>query len=194
MSDTPLNSFGEVPMSVQTCRQRLKCFTEKHGEIWKFIKWVLFTGIGASGIELVAHMLLLNFVFDSLKTVPITNEALNFIGIKSVGYLYAFFISTAIGYSIAFVLNRKLTFKADSNAAVSATYAIILVIFNIFACAWIGSALSNIVLAKQWNSWGDALVKVVTMTIPSVWIYPANRFIIHRVKKKPANGKPAQVE
>lgn len=173
-------------MSLQTLRQKGKSFTEKHGEIWKFIKWSFFTGVGASGIELVVHMLLLNYVFDALKLVPVTNDAFNFIGIKSAGYMYAYLISTPLGYSIAFILNRKLTFKADSNAAVSATYATILVVFNIFASAWIGSALSNIVVAMQWNSWGDALIKVVTMTIPSVWIYPANRFIIHRVKKKPA--------
>ena len=60
---------------------------------------------------------------------------------------------------------------------------IILTIFNIFAATWIGSTLSGIVLSYQWGSMGDAVMKVLTMLIPSVWVYPANRFVIHRKKK-----------
>ena len=182
-------------MSSLTLQAKAKSFIEKHGELWKFIKWSLFTGVGASGIELIVHMLLLNFVFAELHNVPVTNSLLLYIKITDAGYMYAFFISSTLGYTIAFILNRKLTFKADSNAAVSVTYAIILVVFNIFASTWLGSVLSNIAVANQWGSMGDAVIKVVTMMVPSIWIYPANRFIIHRVKKKPANGsEPAQVE
>lgn len=173
-------------MNIQAIKSKGKNFIEKHGEIWKFIKWTVFTGVGASGIELVVHMLLLKFVFASFNEVPITNEALNFIGVKYAGYMYAYLISAAIGYTIAFILNRKLTFKADSNPAVSAVFAVILVVFNIFASAWIGAVLSNISVANHWGSMSDAIIKIVTMTIPSVWVYPANRFIIHRVKKKPS--------
>jgi putative flippase GtrA len=172
-------------MCVENIRAKGKSFTEKHSEIWKFIKWSLVTGIGASGIELIVHMILLKFVFASLNEVPITNAALNFIGVKYAGYMYAYLISSTIGYTLAFILNRKITFKANSNPAVSAAYAVILVVFNIFASAWIGSVLSNISVANHWGSMSDAIIKIITMTIPSIWIYPANRFIIHRVKKKP---------
>jgi putative flippase GtrA len=173
-------------MSIQTLKIKGKSFTEKHGEIWKFIKWSFFTGVGASGIELVVHMLLLNFVFVSLLNVPVTNELLLYIRITNAGYMYAFFISSTLGYSIAFILNRKLTFKADANAVLSVTFAFILIVFNIFASTWLGSVLSSVSIANQWGSMGDAVIKVITMIIPSIWIYPANRFIIHRVKKKPA--------
>ncbi len=173
-------------MKKQPLKLKGKSFIENHGEIWKFIKWSLVTGIGASGIELVVHMLLLNYVFVSLHEVPITNAVLNYIGIKYAGYMYAYLISTTIGYSLAFILNRKITFKADSNPAVSAMFAIILIIINIFASIWIGSALSNVAVTHHWGSMGDAVIKIIVMTIPSVWIYPANRFIIHRVKKKPS--------
>jgi putative flippase GtrA len=173
-------------MSSKISTDKENSFVQKHGEIWKFIKWAIVTGIGASGVELLVYMLLLKFVFASLNEVPITNAALNFIGVKYAGYMYSYLISSTVGYTIAFILNRKITFKADSNPAVSAAFAVILVIFNIFASAWIGSVLSNISVAHHWGSMGDAIIKIVTMTIPSIWIYPANRFIIHRVKKKPA--------
>jgi len=174
-------------MSAQTLKQKGKNFIEKHGEVWKFIKWSLLTGVGASGIELLVHMLLLKFVFVSLNEVPIMNTALNFIGVKYAGYMYSYLISSTLGYTIAFILNRKITFKANSNPVVSAAFAVILVVFNIFASAWLGSVLSNISVAHHWGSMSDAIIKIITMIIPSIWIYPANRFIIHRVKKTPAS-------
>jgi len=179
-------------MSSKISADKENSFVQKHGEIWKFIKWAIFTGIGASGVELLVYMLLLKFVFASLNEVPITNAALNYIGVKYAGYMYAYLISSTIGYTIAFILNRKITFKADSNPAVSAAFAVILIVFNIFTSAWIGSVLSNISVAHHWGSIGDAIIKIVTMTIPSIWIYPANRFIIHRVKKKPAAETEAE--
>ena len=48
-------------------------FTEKHAEIWKFIKFSIAGG-GSSAIELVVHMLLLNFVFASLTAQAIRSE------------------------------------------------------------------------------------------------------------------------
>jgi len=179
-------------MSFENIRAKGKSFTEKHGELWKFIKWSLLTGVGASGIELIVHMLLLKFVFASLNEVPITNAVLNFIGVKYAGYMYSFLISSTLGYTIAFILNRKITFKANSNPAVSVAFAVILSVFNIFASAWIGSVLSNLSVMYDWKSIGDAIIKVLTMLIPSIWIYPANRFIIHRVKKKPATEIEAE--
>lgn len=173
-------------MKAQTLKAKGKNFIDKHGEVWKFIKWAFFTGVGASGTELVVHMLLLNYVFVALHGVPVTNTILNYIKVTDIGYMYSYLISSTLGYSIAFLLNRKLTFKADSNPVVSAFFAILLMIFNIFACTWIGSVLSGITVSYQWGSIGDAAIKVVSMLVPSIWIYPANRFIIHRKKKKPA--------
>jgi putative flippase GtrA len=170
-------------MGTRTLKQKGANFIENHGEIWKFIKWSLFTGLGASGTELIVHMVLLNFVFVALHDISVTNPFLLYIKISDLGYMYSYFISAVIGYSIAFVLNRKLTFKADINPLLSAFLAIILMIFNIFAATWIGSTLSGIVLSYQWGSMGDAVIKVLTMLIPSVWVYPANRFVIHRKKK-----------
>ncbi len=181
-------------MRLNNCKikDRGNSFIQKHGEIWKFIKWSIVTGIGASGVELIVYMLLLKFAFPSLNEVPITNTVLNYIGVKYAGYMYSYLISTTVGYTIAFILNRKVTFKADANPLLSAVYAIILVIFNIFANTWIGSVFSNISVAYHWGSMGDLIIKIIVMAIPSVWTYPANRFIIHRKKKHPAAEETEQ--
>jgi len=159
-------------------------FTEKHDEVWKFIKFSIAGG-GSSVVELVVHMLLLNFVFASLTAQAITNPTLNMIGITSKGYLYTYLISTTVGYAIAFILNRKITFKADANPTVSMILYAIMVVFTIFANGWIGSAMTTFAQnhSLTGNFW-DLVIKLIGMAIPTLWTYPCNRFVIHR-KKKP---------
>lgn len=160
-----------------------KKFTQKHAEIWKFIKFSIAGG-GSSVIELMVHMLLLNFVFNTLTDIPVTNSALNMIGITSKGYLYTYLISTTVGYGIAFILNRKITFKADANPTVSMILYAIMVVFTIFANGWIGSAMTTFAQAHSLtgNFW-DLVIKLIGMAIPTLWTYPCNRFVIHRKKK-----------
>ena len=158
-------------------------FTENHPEVWKFIKFSIMGG-SSSVIELIVHMVFLNTVFAALTSVAITNPTLNMIGITSKGYLYTYLISTTVGYAIAFVLNRKITFKADANPALSMVLYILMVIFTIFANGWIGSAMTTFAQAQALtgNLW-DLIIKIIGMLIPSIWTYPCNRFIIHRHKK-----------
>lgn len=162
-------------------------FTEKHAEVWKFIKFSIAGG-GSSAVELVVHMLLLNFAFASLTAQAITNPTLNMIGITSKGYLYTYLISTTVGYAIAFILNRKITFKADANPTVSMILYAIMVVFTIFANGWIGSAMTTFAQSHSLtgNFW-DLVIKLIGMAIPTLWTYPCNRFVIHR-KKKPASN------
>lgn len=115
----------------------------------------------------------------------IIDDALNMIGIESKGYLYTYLISTTVGYGIAFILNRKITFKADVNPTLSMILYAIMVVFTIFANGWIGSAMTT--FAQGHNLTGgfwDMVIKLIGMAIPTLWTYPCNRFIIHR-KKKP---------
>ena len=63
-------------------KQKLKQFTDKHAEIWKFIKFT-FTGVSTSVLELAVFMFLQYVVFRSLNAVPVTdNPILSFLGIE----------------------------------------------------------------------------------------------------------------
>ena len=119
-------------------------------------KFIKFSIMGGSSsvIELIVHMVFLNL------------------------------ISTTVGYAIAFVLNRKITFKADANPALSMVLYVLMVIFTIFANGWIGSAMTTFAQAHALtgNLW-DLIIKIIGMLIPSIWTYPCNRVIIHRHKK-----------
>ena len=116
---------------------------------------------------------------------PVTAYFLNLIGITSKGYLYTYMVSTTVGYTIAFILNRKITFKADANPAVSMVLYAVMVLFTIFANGWIGSAMTT--WAGENGLTGnlcDMVIKVIGMLIPMLWTYPCNRFLIHRKKKR----------
>ena len=149
-------------------------FFEKHAEIWKFIKFT-FAGASSSLIELGVFALLQYVVFKSLNDVPVTDSpVLAFLGVEYKGYMYSYFISTVVGYAIAFVMNRKITFKADANPLLST-------VFNTWFGAFLGTLIKN---SGRSNALIELLTKVVVMTVPTLWTYPLNRFVIHR-KKKP---------
>lgn len=170
-------------MAGENKKNIFKKWTEKHAEIWKFIKFCIAGG-GSSAIELVVHMVLLNTVFAAMTVEEISNPTLNMIGINSKGYLYTYLISTTVGYAIAFIINRKVTFKADANPALSMVLYFIMVVFTIFANGWIGSVMTTFAVSRglEGNIW-DLIFKVIGMIIPTLWTYPCNRFIIHRKKK-----------
>ena len=170
-------------MADENKKNIFKKWTEKHAEIWKFIKFCIAGG-GSSAIELVVYMVLLNTVFAAMTVEEISNPTLNMIGINSKGYLYTYLISTTVGYAIAFIINRKVTFKADANPALSMVLYFIMVVFTIFANGWIGSVMTTFAVSRglEGNIW-DLIFKVIGMIIPTLWTYPCNRFIIHRKKK-----------
>ncbi len=159
-------------------------FTEKHAELWKFIK---FSIVGASStlVEMGVFYLLQYVVFKSILHDPLPeNAVLELLKLtQGKGYLYAYIISTTIGYAIAFVLNRKTTFKADSNVALSTTLYVLMVVFTIFATAYLGTQFQLIMANHGHQALGDAIGKPLAAGIATVWTYPLNRFVIHRHKK-----------
>ena len=162
-------------------------FTEKHAEFWKFVKFI-FAGVSSSAVELLVHMVLMRFVFASIKDVLIDNELLAAVGVNYKGVLYAFLISTAVGYTIAFIMNRKITFHANANPTLSIALYVVMVLLTIFATAWLGSVLTVLAVNRglydtRLGGAVDSLIKVAVMLAATAWTYPLNRFVIHRKRK-----------
>lgn len=170
-------------------KNKFKAFTEKHSEIWKFIKFS-FTGASTSVLELGVFMFLQYLVFKSLNEVPVTDNAiLNFLGIEYKGYMYSYCISAIIGYVAAYIMNRKLTFKADANPILSTIIYAVMVICTIAFNTWFGAFLGTLIKNNGWdNVVVEMITKIIVMTVPTIWTYPLNRFVIHR-KKKPQNDE-----
>jgi len=167
----------------------------KHPELWKILKSCIVGGI-SNLPELGVQMLCLGLfsargvenlgVFAFMEKVIPPQK-----GYSAATVVYAFMISTAVGYTIAFILNRKATFHANSNVALSTFLYVLMVIFTIFANGLVvGPRVANLV-ARLNLSQGltDIISKFLCMMIPFLWSYPLNRFVIHRKRKEvPADG------
>lgn len=164
-------------------------FTAKHPEIWKFVKSCIAGGI--SNIPELGVQMLCLYLF-SLRGVN-NLGVLAFMeqvippqkGYSPATVVYSFMISTAVGYAVAFVLNRKATFHADSNVALSTFLYVLMVIFTIFVNGLaVGPLVTNLVARLHLSqTLTNILAKVLCMLIPFLWTYPLNRFVIHRQKK-----------
>ncbi len=167
-------------------KENIKAFTEKHKEIWKFIKFT-FTGASTSVLEMAVFAFLQYVVFKSLNESPVTDNAvLDFLGISYKGYLYSYAISAVIGYAAAYIMNRKLTFKADANPVLSTVIYTIMVVCTITFNTWFGAFLASAIKTRGIDSFViEMLTKLLVMTVPTLWTYPLNRFVIHRRKKQP---------
>lgn len=164
-------------------KRNLSKFIQNHNEIWKFIKFT-FTGASTSVLELAVFMFLQYVVFKSLNEVRVTDNALmSFLGIEYKGYMYSYAISAVIGYAAAYVMNRKLTFNADANPILSTAIYALMVVFTIAFNTWFGAFLGTWIINSGRSSAAvEMITKIVVMTVPTLWTYPSNRFVIHRKK------------
>ena len=162
----------------------------RHAELWKFLKSCIAGGMGAIP-EMILYMALPSlftargvtwlpeFFFFDLILKTRGEETANY---TLAAVVWAFVISTAVGQAIGFVLNRKVAFHADSNVALSTFLTFLLVVFTIAANAFVGPAIEafmgRLAFLPQWLI--DMATKVLSMCASVAWVYPANRFLIHR--------------
>ena len=160
----------------------------KHPEIWKIIKWMI-VGFIANVPELGVYMLCLGgFQKLGVQNLSIFGFMANIVPEKE-GYflatvIYAYMISTAVGYTVAFILNRKATFHADANLALSTFFYVLMVCGIIYFNGISGPFISNLVgrLPLPVNL-AEGVSKFLSMMVAGVVTYPITRFVIHRKKK-----------
>ena len=154
-------------------KEKFKDFIERHQEIWKFIKFT-FTGASTSILQVLVNMFCLYVVFKSLNGVAVENSFLLWLNVgDQLDAVYSYFISAVIGYAAAFIMNRKMTFQADSNPILSMVLYILMVIFTILVTTWMFPFLRGLFAdAGYENAWLDLLLNIIVMTIPTVWTYP----------------------
>ena len=162
-------------------------FIQKHQELWKFIKFT-FTGLSTTLLYYAVYYLLYYVVFKSLKNVPVSDNAvLSFLGIQYKGDMYEFFIASLISYIASYIMNRKMTFKADSNILLSTILYVIMVLVTVAFSTWFGAFMMSWVRSNDHeNFFVVTLVNLVVILVPFLWTYPLQRFVIHRKKKDPA--------
>lgn len=160
-------------------------FAVRHPEWWKFIKFNICIVV-TTALDVGIYMFLQYFVFDELNAVPVTDNALlRFLRIEYQGYLYSYAISTTVGYVAAYLINRKLTFHSDVNAALSSFLYVIMVAFTILFDTWLGGVVGTVMQNNNWSTpLTEILMKCVIINVPTIWTYPLERFVIQRQRKK----------
>ena len=160
----------------------------KHPEIWKIIKWMI-VGFIANVPELAVYMLCLNgFQKTGVQNLSIFGFMEKIVPEKD-GYflatvIYAYMISTAVGYTVAFILNRKATFHADANLALSTFFYVLMVCGIIYFNGISGPFISKLVgMLNMPVNLSEGISKFLSMMVAGVVSYPITRFVIHRKKK-----------
>lgn len=158
---------------------------KQHKELWKFIKFNIGVLI-SSAVDILVYMFLLHVVFVNLQEQPIESNALfDLLGIRYKGYLYAYFISTTLGYIVAYLINRYITFKSNINAAYSSILYALLAIFNILISSVLGSIWGTYMLEHNLSGvFVEMLSKFIIINIPTIWTYPIERYVIQIRKGK----------
>jgi putative flippase GtrA len=167
-------------------------FTQKHAELWKFIKFS-FAGVSSFIVQYIVDIFFHFIVFKSLAGQTVDNEIFRFLGIDSqMDAAYAYFIAAAVGYAVSFIMNRKVTFGADSGLTSSVVMYIIMVVATVFIAAWMKGFFTDFAVNRfAWatddtgkiTGLADWIIFVLVTTIPFLWTYPLQRFVIHRKKK-----------
>lgn len=157
----------------------------RYPELWKFIKFN-FTLIVTSALDLIIYTFLFYCVFTRFNEVPIKDNAfLSFLGIHYKGYLYAYGISTTLGYVAAYLMNRKLTFHSDVNPVGSSIQYAIMAFATIIFSTWLGGVVGTFMQEHSIsNPFTELLAKFIVINIPTIWTYPLERFVIQRKKKR----------
>lgn len=153
----------------------------KKAEWLKFAKFLIM-GVLSTLVELALFYVLQGVVFGHMRTQEIRFLIFTYEG---PGYLWSYLISTTVGYAIAFVLNRKITFKASANPVFSVVAYVVMVVFTIFATTWLGMWLMDLFIGAGLRSVGEVVTKPLVAVLAMAWTYPVNRFVVHRA------GKPA---
>jgi len=172
-------------------------FAHKHPELWKYVKFFL-VGMVTSLPDWGSYMVSL-YALRALG-VNYINPALGFMervitpveGFSLATMVYAYMISTSIGYFCAYILNRKATFHANNSVALSGLMYGVMVVFTIFANSlvigpFISGLIGRIGLPVALS---EAISKALVMAIPGVWTYPLCRFVIYKKKEDAPDEQP----
>ena len=168
-------------------------FARKNAELWTFVKFAVVSSL--SGVVELTSQLIALAVYRAVNVTALPNFFFfRFIenntppqaGYTLAAVVFAFITSTFVGYTFGFFVNRKTAFHSDANIALAGFLTFLLMCFTITANSFIGPAISGWLSGLAFLPQGlvPALSKALSMGVTVIWLYPANRFIIHRKKKE----------
>ena len=168
-------------------KEKFQAFTQKHAQLWEMIKFV-FTACSTTIVYYIIFWVVGAILKKPLAGVSVDNAILHFLGYDkdlalAISYLSASFLS----YVASYIMNRKVTFKSNSNILVSTILFALMVVVTTAFTAWFGTFVTTWASAKGgfWASgfMNNLVYPTIAMLIPFVWTYPFQKFVIYRNKK-----------
>lgn len=152
--------------------------------IWQLIKFSLMSMI-SGGIEIVTYILLNSVILISLNQEPFSWWIFSYEGGSAggLGTMYAFFISTLLAQIVAFIANRKKTFKSNNNVVYSAIMYAIMVITIVCVQTYFGPILVVKINSIINNPDLSGIIgKLIWMFFTFCTIFPMSKYVIMRKK------------
>lgn len=163
---------------------KFKQFTQEHEAIWQFIKFSIMSSIAAV-TEIVSYLLLNSVLLVSMNAEPFKWWIFNYAGGTSggLGTMIAFLVSTTLAQIVAFITNRKTTFKADNNILMSVLMYTIMVIIIICIQTYLGPILVSKLDSFLHNPTVSGLFgKLILMFMTFLIVFPMSKYVIMRKK------------
>ena len=179
-----------------TMKKAFTRFTENHKELWKFVKFILTCG-GTSILYFVVYYLCEYVFFKHLNATPVTdNPVLSFLGIQFVGTACSYFIASFCSFAASYVINRKVTFKSNSNILFSTVLYTIMTVLTVAFTTWFGAFMKTVLYEHNLDGGIlEVLMPCVVMCIPFLWTYPLQRFVIYKNRNEPGEAEePEETE
>ena len=169
-------------------KEKFKAFTEKHERIWEFIKFV-FTACSTTILYYIIFWIGQATLVEPLKDVQVNSAILTFLGYDAnLGLAISYLSASFLSYVASYIMNRKVTFKSNSNIALSTILFALMVVVTTAFTSWFGTFATEWATAKG-GFWASGFMKsiiipTIAMLIPFVWTFPFQKYVIYRNKKE----------
>ncbi|MEN6595099.1 MAG: GtrA family protein [Clostridiaceae bacterium] len=155
--------------------------------LWQFIMFIMMSGV-TTLVDLGTFVL-----FNFWLLAPYREQAFFWgpfrYSVQSGGLTAfgAFAASFAVSQTFNFFLQRKTTFKANTNVALSAVMYAVMVIGVYALQLYLPVIMRAQIVVLLGTAMGDVAMKLINMTISMLIQFPMNKYVIMR-RSKPLRG------
>ena len=151
-----------------------------HAGLWQFVLFMLMSGV-TTLVDLGTFALFNFWILAPYRATPFFWGPFCYgLGSGGLTAFGAFAVSFAVSQTFNFFLQRKTTFKANNNAAVSAVLYAIMVIGVYFVQLYLPTLLRAPLVAMIGGTFGDLAMKLLNMTVSMLIQFPLNKYVIMR--------------
>ena len=165
-------------------KEKLAAFKARHPSAYQFIMFA-YLGIYVSAIDIAVYSLCNYLIFSGLAATPFSWWLIKYpVSAGGLCALLSFGVSFAVSQTFSFIINRKKTFEADNNVALSALLYAAMVLITYFFQLWLPSLVGPAIYGWIGATWGGLLIKCFNMTSSMLIQFPINKWVIMRKRGK----------